>query len=656
MFKSVKAKLFLSLLLVAIIPLIVISSILYFKTNQGFENILHKNLDASTETVSEQLDRVSEDLLSITQSYAENGEMLEAFKNRDREQLIEVITPIFKRLESEHQFDVFELGDKNGTVFLRGHNPEKFGDDKSDISSIQAALDNEGISGFEFGNSGLSVRAFVPLVYNNEVIGTLQTGLNGQVIQTITDTLKGVQLNILNTEGKVLVTSNQAEAGSMFDDQSTLEQVVAGEEISQESDTSMEYYMPLYDPTHSEAIGVMEIKQDATDVLNINKELMFYILEIALITIVLVVIIALFLSRFFSKPIQQITLVMDQIAKGDLTNYLQAQGRQDEFGQLARSVISTQAKLKDMLEKITNLSGVVREQSTLVKQSSNEIYDGSNQVASTMQELASGTDQQADAASDLAEQMSDLSNRITEASENGAMVQESSNGVLNIAKSSNEMMNQSVVQMNTIYSLVKESVEKVGTLDEQTKKISSLINVIQDISEQTNLLALNAAIEAARAGEEGNGFAVVAEEVRKLSEQVSESVLEITDIVGNIQVESSNVVTSLTKGYNQVDEGAKQIQLTGQEFKKIDQSVVEMDNNISTINAHFKRISENSTKINDSIENIASVSEESAAGVEETSASIAEISNLIGGITTNTNSLEELSEKLDEMVKQFKLN
>ncbi|MFB1050150.1 methyl-accepting chemotaxis protein [Paraliobacillus sp. JSM ZJ581] len=655
MFKSVKAKLFLSLLFVAIIPLIVISSILYFKTNQGFENILHKNLDASTDTISEQLNRTSENLLSITQSSAKNEEMLEAFANRDREQLIEIMAPIFTRLQAEHQLDIFELGDENGTVFLRGHNPDKFGDDKSDIPAIQVALDNEGVSGFEFGNSGLSVRAFVPLVYNNEVIGTLQTGLSGQVIQTITDTLKGVQLNIMNTDGEVLVTSNQAEVGSILEDQSILDQVVVGEEVSQESNTSMEYYMPLYDPTRSETIGLLEIKQDATDVLNVNKEIIFYILEISLITIILVVVIAFFLSRGFSKPIQQTTHVMDQIAKGDLTNHLQGQDRQDEFGQLARSVISTQAKLKDMLEKITNLSAVVKEQSALVKQSSDEIYDGSNQVASTMQELASGTDQQADAAANLAEQMNDLSNRITEATENGAMVQQSSNGVLEVAKSSNEMMNQSVTQMNMINSLVKDSVEKVGLLDEQAKKISSLINVIQDISEQTNLLALNAAIEAARAGEEGKGFAVVAEEVRKLSEQVSESVLEITDIVGNIQTESSNVVTSLTKGYNQVDEGAKQIKLTGKEFEKIDQSVVEMDNNILTINNHFKRISENSANINASIEHIASVSEESAAGVEETSASIVQISNLIGGITTNTNSLEELSKQLDEMVKQFTL-
>ncbi|WP_186576093.1 methyl-accepting chemotaxis protein [Aquibacillus kalidii] len=362
------------------------------------------------------------------------------------------------------------------------------------------------------------------------------------------------------------------------------------------------------------------------------------------------------LSRGFSKPIQHLTSVMDKIADGHLTNEIEGGKRQDEFGKLAQSVTTTQLNLKNMIEKITNLSNLVRTQSSLVKQASEEIYEGSNQVASTMQELASGSEQQANASSDLAEQMGEFTHKIYEATESGDSVQQSSNNVLEITQNGNLLMNRSVEQMNSIYEVVRTSVQKVESLDNQTKKISTLISVIQEIAEQTNLLALNAAIEAARAGEHGKGFAVVADEVRKLAEQVSESISEITGIVGNIQKESHSVAVTLTEGYEQVEQGTKQIKVTGQEFEKIDQSVGQMVREISGITKNLTDIAGNSNDINASIENIASVSEESAAGVEETTASVQQIANLIGDISSNATSLEELSVELEEMVKLFKVN
>ena len=137
-------------------------------------------------------------------------------------------------------------------------------------------------------------------------------------------------------------------------------------------------------------------------------------------------------------------------------------------------------------------------------------------------------------------------------------------------------MAHSVDQMDKIYDLVKDSVQKVMGLDHQSKEIANLVVVIQKIADQTNLLALNAAIEAARAGENGRGFAVVADEVRKLAEQVAQSIGGITGIVNNIQNECTNLVESLTKGYEQVEKGSNQIKMTGESFENINRSVGEM--------------------------------------------------------------------------------
>ncbi|UPG63360.1 cache domain-containing protein [Metabacillus endolithicus] len=176
-FKTIKSKLSVTLILVSIIPLLIMSSLLYFITNHAFSTIMNNNQVSTKESISNQLQNVSEELLKLTTLYANNQELIEAYYSGDRESLAEVVAPIYKRIQDEHLVDVFELGSVDGTVFYRGHNPEKFGDDKSDKTAIQEGLEGKTSTGFEFGSSGLAVRAFVPIVHNNQIIGTLQTGL-----------------------------------------------------------------------------------------------------------------------------------------------------------------------------------------------------------------------------------------------------------------------------------------------------------------------------------------------------------------------------------------------------------------------------------------------------------------------------------------------
>ena len=162
-----------------------------------------------------------------------------------------------------------------------------------------------------------------------------------------------------------------------------------------------------------------------------------------------------------------------------------------------------------------------------------------------MQELASGTEVQANNTNELSSIMGSFTLKVEEANEKGKHIQQSSNQVLSMASEGKKLMESSNDQMAKIDQIVQGAVQKVQSLDSQSREISTLVSVINDIAEQTNLLALNAAIEAARAGEHGKGFAVVADEVRKLAEQVSHSVTDITSIVINIQKESGMVAESL---------------------------------------------------------------------------------------------------------------
>ena len=130
-----------SLLLVAIIPLLLISSILYIKSSQGFDMILQDNQTATKQSISNQINKASDDLLQLTKSYAANPAWLEAYQSGDRNRLESAVQPVFERLKNEHQLDVLEFGAMNGQVFFRGHNPKKYGDDKSDVPCCSGSIE-----------------------------------------------------------------------------------------------------------------------------------------------------------------------------------------------------------------------------------------------------------------------------------------------------------------------------------------------------------------------------------------------------------------------------------------------------------------------------------------------------------------------------------
>lgn len=216
-------------------------------------------------------------------------------------------------------------------------------------------------------------------------------------------------------------------------------------------------------------------------------------------------------------------------------------------------------------------------------------------------------------------------------------------------------MESSSKQMQTIDHIVRESVDKVNQLHKQVQEISQLVIVIRDIAEQTNLLSLNAAIEAARAGEHGKGFAIVAEEVRKLAEQVALSVTDITEIVSNIQNEFSMVTASLTEGYKEVEEGSAQIQTTHETFMNIQGALKEMVDSIVAVAENLSTIAADSQEMSGSIQEIAAISEEAAAGIEETTAASEETSSSMEEISASAEQLSILAEELNQMVQQFKL-
>ncbi|MDF2608365.1 MAG: mcpB 23 [Bacillales bacterium] len=293
---------------------------------------------------------------------------------------------------------------------------------------------------------------------------------------------------------------------------------------------------------------------------------------ISLISVSITSLITLISSYLFTTPVVNTIKYLNEksqkYATGDLSEAIVID-RKDEVGELAKAMGIMQENLRRVVQDVSLASNNVTSRGNELTSVTSEVKNSNLHIVTTIQELASGADSQAASANELLRTMEDFSQRIVLANDGGQNIVEYSQNVLDMTRDGSRDLQSSVDKMKKVNIIVKESVENVKNLDNETKEISKLVDVIQEIAAQTNLLSLNAAIEAARAGEQGRGFAIVANEVRKLAEQVSNSVSDITNIVTRIQGDSSVVVQTLESGYLDVEEGTIQIQATGDKLLAI---------------------------------------------------------------------------------------
>lgn len=361
------------------------------------------------------------------------------------------------------------------------------------------------------------------------------------------------------------------------------------------------------------------------------------------------------MARSITNPLIKIAGQMEQISKGNLMLEPLSIKSKDEIGELMEAVNEMGNQLRKIVQDIHHASDTMSKQSSDLLSSSKELKEGSNQIAATMQELSAGAESQANSASELSEAMGMYMDKIYQIHRNGKEMFDKSREVLELTDNGSKLMNQSKKLFDYMFTGMQSNMKKIKKLDERSKQISKLVEVIQSIADQTNLLALNAAIEAARAGEHGKGFAVVADEVRKLAEQVSSSVVDIQKIVEEVHSETNKVTKSFELGFQQVESGMDSMNETSAAFQQIKETIKEISERINNAQNDLTDMLSTSESINDSISNIASISEEAAAGIEQTSASAATANGSAATIASHAESMSNLAGDLQSLVKRFQV-
>ena|GEM_PF-4949238 len=306
-----------------------------------------------------------------------------------------------------------------------------------------------------------------------------------------------------------------------------------------------------------------------------------------------------------------------------------------------------------------------------------------NQISSAIDQVAKGAQDQARSVAQTTNGINELSKAIEAVAKNAQEVNNVVTETKKIAEKGNAATDETTVGMDRIKDVVLESATKIGALGDKSQQIGEIIDVINDIAEQTNLLALNAAIEAARAGEHGKGFAVVADEVRKLAERSAGATKEIAGLIKGIQSGVEEAVESMEKGTSEVEKGAQLAGNAGDAIKEMmvgiekvvsqmeevsvaadnmaasSEQVVKAMDSIASITeentAATEEVAASSEQVVKAVDSIASISQETAASSEEVSASSEQQAASVKEATDSTQELAKIAGELDEMVKNFTL-
>ncbi|AFM41172.1 methyl-accepting chemotaxis protein [Desulfosporosinus acidiphilus SJ4] len=359
------------------------------------------------------------------------------------------------------------------------------------------------------------------------------------------------------------------------------------------------------------------------------------------------------LARNISRPLGEVTRVAQSVANGDLSITVPDIKNRDEIGVLAQAVREMVGTLREIIGEVLTQSASVAATSEELSAAAEEATAVSEQVSTTLVQLAQGASNQALSVKDTNIVIEQMSSSAQQLAANTEIVNESSEKAAHAANVGSLQVENAVRKIEQIRDVSVQTSEAVFHLGEQSKQIGQIVDVIKGISDQTNLLALNAAIEAARAGEHGSGFAVVAEEVRKLAEQSSSSATQIATLITNIQRETERVIEGMEMGKEEVVSGVDAVNLAGNSFKTIVEEVNTVVEQIQEVISVTQQMAGGAAQAVESVKSIGVIAEETAASTQEVSSASEEQAVTMGSVSRAAEELAKLGESLSLLVNKF---
>ncbi|KRE19299.1 chemotaxis protein [Bacillus sp. Root920] len=362
-----------------------------------------------------------------------------------------------------------------------------------------------------------------------------------------------------------------------------------------------------------------------------------------------------FIIRSITKPLSTLVSSSKKISQGDLTEKIDVRSK-DEIGQLGTSFNEMSESLRDVIQAVQTSVENVASSSEELTASAGQTTKATEHITSSIETFSNGNENQSEMVEQSAAHLKQMNEGLNEVAETSDVITSSSIQSKTVAETGGQLVEQTVGQMKTIDHSVKEAEGVINGLEHKSKDITNILGVINGIADQTNLLALNAAIEAARAGESGRGFSVVAEEVRKLAVQSSDSAKEIEKLVNEIVTEIETSQNMFKAVNEEVKNGLTITDQTKESFSQINEQTAEIAARMNEMNTTVRELSKGSEQISKAVNEIADVSRESSASIQDIAASAEEQLASMEEISSSSTTLSKMAEELRDLIKKFKIS
>lgn len=518
--------------------------------------------------------------------------------------------------------------------------------------SSHPAIDE--VTGYDSDEYALSL---VTVLKNNsnKSVGYIIIDVKTSFIQDILD---NAQISDNSIKGFVLEDGSQVLSGDSdikFTDTDFYQEALAGENLQGSKEVSYEGADYLFTYSRIEGTNMLVCAMvPQKEIMAGAQAILRYTLIAVAICAVIAIVVGSVLASGISKAIRKVNRVLKKTSDGDLTGQISMK-RKDEFNVLSSSITNMIGSMKDLILKMTNVSGHVSDSAVQVGTNSEVLLEVTKDITEAVDYINSGISQQAQDTESCLEQMNGLAERIN-------VVHENTDEISEIAQEAQKAIENGMVIVANLGEKVQGTTEVTETiireireLNKESIAINSIIGTINEIAEQTNLLSLNASIEAARAGEAGRGFAVVSEEIRKLAEQSGNAGNQIGEIINHIQERLAATIETAGLAGESVAFQTEALNNTVDVFKNISQQVSKLAEDVEKITQSVGGIEQAKEDTMNAIESISTTSNQTESASEELARSTEKQLQAVEVLNDAVKRLQMDAEDLDTSVSIFKV-